>query len=90
MATYICDQCGKTFTLGTNLSRHKQVHVKGKYSCNICDLKFSSTVSLEQHRRSIHAIVETFSGFCCETCGKSFTEKKKLVEASKDSLKSDF
>ena len=71
MAHYICDQCGKSFTLGTNLSRHKQVHVNGKFSCNNCFLKFSSQLSLDQHRRNVHGVVENPSGFCCETCGKT-------------------
>ena len=71
MAHYICDQCGKSFTLGTNLSRHKQVHVNGKFSCNNCFLKFSSQLSLDQHRRNVHGVVENPSGFCCEICGKT-------------------
>ena len=66
MALYVCDQCGKSFTLGTNLSRHKQVHVNGKFSCNNCFLKFSSQLSLDQHRRNVHGVHdEKPSGFCC-------------------------
>ena len=44
MAPYICEQCGKSFTLVTNLTRHKQVHWKGKFSCDNCFEKFSSQV----------------------------------------------
>ena len=89
MAHYICDQCGKSFTLGTNLSRHKQVHVNGKFSCNNCFLKFSSQLSLDQHRRTVHGVVENPSGFCCETCGKSYKQKKHMLRHQQSHTKQD-
>ena len=89
MAHYICDQCGKSFTLGTNLSRHKQVHVNGKFSCNNCFLKFSSQLSLDQHRRNVHGVVENPSGFCCEICGKSYKQKKHMIRHQQSHTKQD-
>ena len=89
MAHYICDQCGKSFTLGTNLSRHKQVHVNGKFSCNNCFLKFSSQLSLDQHRRTVHGVAENPSGFCCETCGKSYKQKKHMLRHQQSHTKQD-
>ena len=90
MALYVCDQCGKSFTLSTNLSRHKQVHVNGKFSCNNCFLKFSSQLSLDQHRRNVHGVNdEKPSGFCCEICGKSYKDKKNLIRHQHSHSKQD-
>ena len=77
------------WSLGTNLSRYKHVHVNGKFSCNNCFLKFSSQLSLDQHRRNVHGEVENPSGFCCEICGKSYKQKKHMIRHQQSHTKQD-
>ena len=80
MAAFICEQCGKSFTLATNLSRHKKVHKNGDFTCSNCSLKFSSGKSLEDHRRLVHFVsLASPESFCCETCGKEFTQKNNML-----------
>ena len=80
MASFICEQCGKSLTLATNLSRNKKVHRNGDFTCSNCSLKFSSEKSLEEHRRLIHLVsLASPESFCCETCGKEFRHKKNML-----------
>ena len=54
MTPFVCEECGKSFTQNTNLSRHKKVHLSGKFNCSQCSTKFSSERSLEKHNQNDH------------------------------------
>ena len=55
----------------------KTQNKNGDFPCSNCSLKFSSEKSLEDHRRLVHLVsLASSESFCCETCGKEFTQKK--------------
>ena len=89
MKTFICEQCGKSFSQATNLSRHKKVHITGKFECLSCFSKFSSQSSVDQHYQQIvHSVsISSPGSFCCDTCGNKFTPKifcdRSLFETKK-------
>ena len=80
MDSFICEQCGKGFTQKTNLTRHKKVHLNGKFTCNRCFEHFGSEKSLEEHANKVHStIVNQPNKFFCETCRKEFVARRSLV-----------
>ena len=45
----------KGFHPKTNLTRHKKVHLNGKFTCNRCFEHFGSETSLEEHASKVHS-----------------------------------
>ena len=70
----------KGFHPKTNLTRHKKVHLNGKFTCNRCFEHFGSETSLEEHASKVHSTsVNQPNNFFCETCGKEFGARRSLV-----------
>ena len=62
----VCDQCEKTFANRYQLVDHKhKSHVEKKYSCDLCNLKFSSGWLREQHVKRKHLKLKDVA---CQKC----------------------
>jgi hypothetical protein len=53
---FICDQCGKQFSVNTSLVRHQKIHIgnREKHQCVICQKTFLSKGSIGRHMEGIH------------------------------------
>ena len=74
-AKYECDQCHKTYSGGSELSRHKQsAHQGVKYDCDQCDYQARRQDNLALHIQSIHEGIK----YACGQCDLQFTQKSNL------------
>lgn len=53
--------------------------IKIMYKCDICDRKFTSTSSMENHRRVKHEVINAADLFTCDICGRGFKLKYYLT-----------
>ena len=91
MASCVRDECGKSFTTKKNLTRHKNGHLIGKFTCLMCFSKFSSQRSLEDHNKEVHGkTLASPEAFICDVCGKNFMAKRSLQEHKKLHLDQEF
>ena len=52
MTTFLCSECGKSFTEKATLSVHQsRAHDKTSYSCDECDTDVIGKVALNHHKR---------------------------------------
>lgn len=81
-----CMVCKKTFWTKDTFISHQKIHFPSNnalYSCDQCEKKFKTLGYLEHHKRR-HTIV-----FCCDSCGKSFSDEFSCKKHEKICTKED-
>lgn len=72
-----CPECNKMFQTRQKMQRHKWIHRKKPFSCEVCAMSFLLQSELDGHRLSEHAEQKKYS---CTECGKSFASRQGLWE----------
>ena len=67
-----CQQCRKTFSTSSELSRHMEIH---RYECELCEKSFVTKQKLTQHDASVHKGIK----HKCSECGYQFSRKYVLM-----------
>ncbi|KAF0715249.1 Uncharacterized protein FWK35_00031782, partial [Aphis craccivora] len=53
---YKCDMCPAVFNMKWNLARHVNTHNGIRYSCTVCEKKYTDNSNLNKHMKNVHAI----------------------------------
>lgn len=72
-----CPECNKMFQTRQKMQRHKWIHRKKPFSCEVCAMSFLLQNELDAHRLSEHAEQKKY---LCSDCGKSFASRQGLWE----------
>lgn len=81
-----CIVCKKTYSFTRNLVQHQiKIHkvpilgVLAKNQCRVCKRVYSKTSTLENHMKIHDRSVPKPKTHLCDTCGKGFAQRSKLV-----------
>ena len=74
MGAFVCELCGKEFTVRTNLTRHQKSHKNETFTCDSCNFTSHTKRSVNEHSDRVHSSVL----YPCDQCAKSFTCKQNL------------
>lgn len=77
---YQCDECGKTLSSASNLTKHMKVHSDAaNFHCHMCNYKTKWKVCLEKHIKK-HLLDQGLLEKCiCQLCGKELRTQKCLA-----------
>jgi len=71
---YSCDICNQTFTLHSNMMRHKmRAHNNSRFKCSECNATFASILDRRRHLTQEHQ-----NSVRCHICGKSMSNNESL------------
>lgn len=70
---FLCDECGKGFSVKRNLLQHKLTHGEPTYSCPLCPRKFFVAAALDRH-----SLTHSNKTFVCGMCGAELCSDKGL------------
>lgn len=87
--TFICDPCGKSYTVIKHALRHvEQVHYKIlKHKCHLCDAAFGDSFKLRCHVDSIHS---KDLKYFCPICQRGCSNEENLREHKKRSHPTEY
>jgi len=75
---FMCDICERTYPSKSSLQTHMNyLHNPDPEECKLCKQVFPCKKYLRRHIRMKHVVEKKFH---CETCGKGFMEKLKLLD----------
>lgn len=81
---FACDECPKSFTIKSNLTRHKQIHTKHlPFKCNRCAKRFPLRIQMTEHIRKVH---NERCLYRCVACWKMFQYRKQLEQHKQDCI----
>jgi len=73
---FVCEVCGRSFSLKTSLQEHKRTHTGDKpFECSVCHRFFRARSTRDRHQAS-HSSDRPFR---CSFCVKAFTRKDVLA-----------
>ncbi|XP_030378417.1 zinc finger protein 93 [Scaptodrosophila lebanonensis] len=78
-----CDRCDKAYSFMGGLYTHiKEIHEPGErhYACDHpnCGRIYTSSISLQNHKRLKHSPTKPFQKYVCEECGATFNQTANL------------
>ncbi|XP_062394881.1 zinc finger protein 1035 [Sardina pilchardus] len=79
--TSTCQICLKSFRFPSDLENHKACHDPSRpFCCSVCDSRFMTQKSLNQHFTMSHYTVESFT---CHPCNKTYATRKSYARHNK-------
>jgi len=89
-ASFKCEECSKEFYRSRALDIHKNTtHMAKKiYSCQYCEEKYHSKVSLSAHEKT-HSLSEDQLAYICQFCSKGFPTRLQLEKHERQAIHTD-
>ncbi|XP_052233490.1 uncharacterized protein LOC127846353 isoform X3 [Dreissena polymorpha] len=75
--SFICQQCGKSFSTKSNLTKHILLHGDKQHKCPYCEKAFHLDIYLKEHLSGVH--LNHFK-YQCNDCGRMMKSKTGFNE----------